>query len=288
VESVTLERLGGEVHLLEGGVAGPPVWLVHGLDASAASWLDVAPSLVDDHRVTAVDLPGFGRTPVRRRRRSLRAHADLVAEMIRRYADDAVVLAGNSMGAVVAMLTAARHPWAVTAVVLFTPALPRRTEGGFDATFSPLLVAGAIPGMLALEPWRRSLMPAQERVRTLVDAYAAEGSERPSADTLAAMIDADESRSRLDRIRGWTGAARSMFWWLARPDAYHGAGDAVRAPVTLVEGVRDPVLPRPVVQATLDRHPDWERVSLAGVGHLPQLERPAAVADTIRAVTGVR
>ena len=29
-------------------------------------------------------------------------------------------------------------------------------------------------------------------------------------------------------------------------------------------------------------------VSLAGVGHLPQLERPTAVADTIRAVTGVR
>jgi pimeloyl-ACP methyl ester carboxylesterase len=288
VRAVTLGPAGREVQLLEGGDAGPAVWLVHGLDSSASSWLDVAPGLVDDHRVTAVDLPGFGRSPVGRRRRSLTAHADLIAELVRSRADDAVVLAGNSFGAVAAMLTASRHPWAVAGLVLLTPALPRRTEGGFDATFSPLLVAGAVPGMLALEPWRRSLMPADERVRTLIEAYAAEDSERPSQATFDAMVEADESRSRLDRIRGWTGAARSMFWWLSRPGAFHGAGDAVRAPVTLVEGLRDPVLPRPVVHATLERHPGWERVSLAGVGHLPQLERPAAVADTIRAVTGVR
>ena len=288
MRSVTHPGRGGGVHLLEGGGAGPPVWLVHGLDSSAASWLDVAPGLVDDHRVQAVDLPGFGRSSVGRHRRSLPAHADLVAEMIRHHADDAVVLAGTSMGAIVAMLAASRHPGAVAALVLLTPALPRRTTGGLDAGYSPLLIASAAPGMLALEPWRRSFLPADERVRTLVAAYTADDSERPSPATFTAMAAADETRTRWDRIRGWSGAARSMFWWLARPDAYHGAADAVHVPVTLVEGLQDPVLPRPVVSATLERHPGWQRVSLAGVGHLPQLERPAAVADTIRAVTGVR
>ena len=285
---MTLERLGGPLHLLEGGERGPAVWLVHGLDGTAAAWLDVAPELTGDHRLTAIDLPGFGASPVGRRRRSLAAHADLIAEVIRRHADEGVVLVGNSMGALVAMLTAARHPWAVSALVLLTPVLPRRVEGGLDVAFTPLLMAGAIPGMLAIEPWRRTLLTPEERVDNLLEAYAAEGSQRPTPETYRAMAQADAQRTRRDRVRGWTGTARSLFWWLARPDAYHGAADEVRAPVTLVEGMEDPALPRPLVRAALERHPTWEQVSLAGVGHLPQLERPAAVADTIRAVTGVR
>ena len=288
MRSVTISQLGGDVHLLEAGEDGPGVWLVHGLDGSAATWLDVAPGLAESHRVTAVDLPGFGHSPVGRRRRSLTAHADLIAEMVRRHADEAVVLAGNSMGAVVAMLTASRHPWAVRALVLLAPALPRRTEGGLDPTFTPLLVAGAVPGMLALEPWRRSFLAPAERVGTLLEAYAADDSQRPSPATFDAMVEADTQRPRRERIRGWTGTARSLFWWLARPEAFHAAADEVRAPTTLVEGVEDPVLPRAVVRATIERHPSWERVSLAGVGHVPQVERPEAVVDTLRAVTGVR
>ena len=288
MHSVTMERLGGEVHLLEEGADGPPVWFVHGLDGSAESWLDVAPPLAADHRVTALDLPGFGRSPVGRRRRSLIAHADLVAELIRRRLDDAVVLVGNSMGAVVTMLTAARHPWAVEALVLLAPALPRRTTGGFDPTFAPLLGAAGVPGLLALEPWRRSLLSPTERVTSLLEAYAADDSERPTPETFAAMVEADAQRSRRDRVRGWVGTSRSLFWWLSRPEAFHATADEVRAPVTLVEGVEDPVLPRSVVRATLERHPDWEHVPLAGVGHAPQAERAAAVIDTLRAVTSVR
>lgn len=288
MRSVTLERLGGEVHLLEDTSRGPPVWFVHGLDGSAASWLDVAPSLAADHRVTALDLPGFGRSPVGRRRTSLTAHADLVAEVVRRRLDDGVVLVGNSAGAVVAMLTAARHPWAVRALVLLAPALPRRTSGRFDPAFAPLLGMAWVPGVLALEPWRRSLLAPSERVSSLLEAYAADDSERPTPATFEAMVEADAQRSRRDRIRGWVGSTRSLFWLLARPEAFHATAERVRAPVTLVEGVADPVLPRAVVRATLERHRGWEHVPLAGVGHAPQAERAAAVIDTVRAVTSVR
>lgn len=283
--SVTLERLGGDVHLLADGGSGPHVWLLHGLDGSSAFWLDVLPALAEDHRVTALDLPGFGRSPVGRRRRSLTAHADLVAEVVRRHADEGVVLVGSSTGALVALLTAARHPWAVRSVVLLAPALPRRAQGGLDPTFLPLLLAGGVPGMLALEPFRRSLLTASERVGALLRTHVADDSERPSPTTFEAMVEADAQRSRRDRIRGWTGTARSLFWWLARPARFHDTVDGLRASVTLVEGVADPVVPRSVVRATLERHPDWTHVPLAGVGHLPQVERPTAVVDTVRAVT---
>ncbi len=287
MQPTTLPLLGGDVHLLDSATSGPPVLLLHDLDGCAAGWLDVTPGLAVDHRVLAPDLPGCGRSPVGRRRTSLTAHADLVAEVVRRRTDDPVTLVGNSVGALVALLTAARHRWAVSSLVLLAPALPRRTAGGFDPAFLPLLTASVVPGLLLLEPWRRSLQAPRERIDALMAAACAPDSERASPGTLEAMLEVEASRPRAQRLRGWPAAARSLFWWLARPERFHGLADAVDVPVWLVEGVQDPVLPRSTVLAALERHPDWIHVPLAGVGHVPQLERPAAVVDTVRSATGV-
>jgi pimeloyl-ACP methyl ester carboxylesterase len=283
VRSSTLRQVGGDVHLLDSATSGPPLMLIHDLDGCAAGWLDVAPDLACDHRVLALDLPGCGHSPVGRRRLSMTAHADLVAEVIRRETDGPVTLVGNSAGALIALLVAARHRWAAAAVVLLAPALPRRTTGSFDATFLPLLTAASVPGMLMLEPWRRSLQTPRERVEALLAACCARDSERGSPGTLSAMVEVAAARPRAQQLRGWPGAARSLFWWLARPARFHETADRVAAPVTLVEGVEDPVLPRAATRAALERHPQWVHVPLAGVGHVPQIERPAAVIDTVRA-----
>lgn len=289
MRSVSLDRPGGPVHLLEAGEPdAPPLLLVHGLDTSAAVWLEIADDLATEHRVLAPDLPGFGRSPVGRRRPSLEGHADLVAELVRHLGLGPVVLVGSSVGAVVALLAAARHPWCPRAVSLLAPALPRRTTGALDPALLPLLLTGAVPGFLALEPWRRSLVPAGEWVPPLLDACYAPDSQRPAAATVDALVDAAEARRRRDHLRGWSGTVRSLFRWLARPERFHTTLDGIAGPVTLVEGVEDPILHRTTVRATLQRHPAWEHVPLAGVGHLPQLERPVAVVDTLRAITGPR
>ena len=98
------------VHALTWGADGPPVVLVHGLDGSAANWVAVGQHLAEDHRVLAIDLPGFGRTALGLHRSAMTAHADLVARLTRAWTDDPVALAGNSMGGVVAALAASRHP----------------------------------------------------------------------------------------------------------------------------------------------------------------------------------
>lgn len=286
MRSRTLRQVGGDVHLLDSATAGTPLVLIHDLDGCAAGWLDVAPVLAAEHRVLALDLPGCGHSPVGRRRTSMTAHADLVAEIVRCETAGPVTLIGNSAGALIALLAAARHPWATRAVVLLAPALPRHTTGALDATFVPLLAAACVPGMLALEPWRRSLQTPRERVDALIAASCAPDSGRASPETLAAMVEVAAARPRAEQLRGWPGAARSLFWWLARPARFHGTADGVTAPVTLVEGVADPVLPRATTRAALTRHPAWTHVPLAGVGHVPQLERPTAVVDTVRAAAG--
>src|ERR687897_1612642 len=49
----------GEIAVLQAG-SGDPVLLLHGLGATKASFLPTVAALAGDHRVIAIDLPGFG------------------------------------------------------------------------------------------------------------------------------------------------------------------------------------------------------------------------------------
>ncbi len=99
--------------------------LVHGLGGSHLNWMHVADPLTDHHHVVAVDLPGFGLTPPAGRRSTMEANRDLVHLFGLELSPAApVVLVGNSMGGLVVMLEAARHPDCVSHLVLVDPALP--------------------------------------------------------------------------------------------------------------------------------------------------------------------
>ena len=56
--------------------------LVHGLGGAHLNWMAVAPGLADRHHVYALDLPGFGRSPLAGRRSSIAANVDLLSRAI--------------------------------------------------------------------------------------------------------------------------------------------------------------------------------------------------------------
>lgn len=58
----------------------------------------------------------------------------------------------------------------------------------------------------------------------------------------------------------------------------HGIG----APVLVVHGDRDELVPVEAAHWVADNRPDWDLAVLAGIGHVPQLEAPD---DFIRLVT---
>ena len=91
---------------------GPPVILVHGFTQSAASWWPLVAPLERRHRVVAVDAPGHGGSA------DVAAGLEDGADLMVAAVPVPAAWVGYSMGGRFALHVAARHPDAVTRLVL--------------------------------------------------------------------------------------------------------------------------------------------------------------------------
>jgi pimeloyl-ACP methyl ester carboxylesterase/predicted ester cyclase len=142
--------------------SGNPLVFLHGLTFDRASWQPVVERLSGEFRCVTVDLPGHGATPGPPRRLT-----DVAAEL--RTLLDALdverpLLVGHSMGAVLAVLYAGRHP--VSGVVTVDQSLDVRPFARLVKHLEPTLRAGFDE---AFEPFDRDIgvdrLPASERRR---------------------------------------------------------------------------------------------------------------------------
>ncbi len=110
----------GEVELscLDFGGAGTPVMLLHGLAGHGGEWRQTASWLTASHRVLALDERGHGESTRCPDDVSPHARVADVALAIERLADGPVVLAGQSLGAHLALLVAAAHPQLVRGLLV--------------------------------------------------------------------------------------------------------------------------------------------------------------------------
>lgn len=113
------------LHYRTYGSGAQTIVLLHGFLASGRYWQDCATSLSQHYTVVAVDLLGFGASPKPRRNPygyaqhiSAIRHTLQAAGVQRPY-----VLAGHSMGALLALRLAALYPQYVRMLMLFNPPL---------------------------------------------------------------------------------------------------------------------------------------------------------------------
>jgi pimeloyl-ACP methyl ester carboxylesterase len=109
---------GGPVNVLDIG-DGPAVVFLHGLAGCWQNWLENIGPLAADHRVIAIDLPGFGESPMPAEPISVAGYARLVVEVLNALGvHERATLVGNSMGGFVACEIAIRFPRRVERLVL--------------------------------------------------------------------------------------------------------------------------------------------------------------------------
>jgi len=265
----------GPVHFVDFGGEGSPLLMVHGLGGNALNWMAVGPALAERHHAVAIDLAGFGQTPLFKRSAAVGANAELVRQFIDRVFDEPVILMGNSMGGHIAILVAADHPDKVDRLVLVDPAVPgvhvRRPEPAMLGVMAALSVPGLAENLLD----RRARMLGPEGLVKETLALVCADPSRLSAEVVEAHVRLTGERANLGRqnYRALLQATRSIGLRMADPRFWPRARQ-VKTPTLLIHGELDHVIPLAAARELVRRVPGWTLEVIDGVGHVPMMEVP--------------
>ncbi len=240
--------------------------LLHGLGTSRLIWEPVAWALAADRRVITLDLPGFGRSAPVGAGFDLDAVAQRIARgLAARAISGPFDLVGHSLGGAVAVTLAARRPALVRRLVLVAPA----GLAGRSPVPGRLLGVGA-EGLFAA---RRRLAPLTDLPwgRRLLLAFAADDGARLSPGQARAMVQASAPASRISAAMEAIAGVDLRALLTIAP-----------APLGLLWGERDRVVPPRLAQAIAAVRPDARLELIEHAGHVPMVEQPQAFAEATR------
>jgi pimeloyl-ACP methyl ester carboxylesterase len=255
----------------------PAFILIHGLGDEADTWRRVIPGLnAGGFRVLAPDLPGFGRSPAVGKP-GIPGHTAAVTALARASGAGSVVLAGNSMGALVAQKAALELPGMVKTLVLINGCFP------LSGKPKPGLLLTALPFLG--KRWYRAFRKNHEKAwNTLYPYYA----------NLDALKEEDRVflRERVivrvengNQERGYFASLRSMIRLsLMGRTAFIRRFASYTGKILMLWGSEDRIIPMGNTAAFRSLYPRTEFREIAGAGHLPQQEKPEEVIKELLAV----
>lgn len=259
-------RGGGALRLLEGG-AGPAVVLLHGRGNAASMWFPLLPGLAQEHRVLAVDLPGFGCSSVPQgslatAEDGLRFFVEPVEEVLATLAPGPMTLVGHSLGGLVSLELALRGRVPVERLVL-VDAMGLGPEMARDARLffrvGPERVARVLGPKLFGRIAPLPDTPLNRRLAALGYELMTVPGGRP------------EATRAFNTLVPFTGGV------------FHRAErlGEVKQPTLLYWGEHDTVLPVSLAEAALKLMPHARLVRVQA-GHGPHLEQPESTLTELR------
>jgi pimeloyl-[acyl-carrier protein] methyl ester esterase len=242
--------------------SGPAVVLLHGWGLHGGVWSDVAAALVGEFCVTAVDLPGFGRS-----RDCWRAGADreALADQLLEELPDPAVWIGWSLGALLALTAAQRAPQRVARLVLI----------------------GATPRFAQAADWLCAMPLATLRQ---FGADLADDHEKTVLRFLSLNLgDGESDRQLLRRLRALLtahgepdpGALRQGLRLLEQADL-RAALPNIETPTLVLHGRRDRLAPIAAAEYLVERLPNARAAVIDAAGHAPFLSHPAETLVAVR------
>ena len=118
-----VETEGARVNYVElGSGTGMPIVFVHGLSGSWQNWLENIPHFAGRHRVLAIDLPGFGHSPMPEWEISIERYGRLLHHFCDALGVRDCAVVGNSMGGFISAEAASAEPGRFEKLVLVSAA----------------------------------------------------------------------------------------------------------------------------------------------------------------------
>ena len=253
---------------------GPPLVLLHGWGDSADTWRPLLDRLGRvGRRALAVDLPGYG-TASPLGPGAMLPQLDAFAGALVEHLDTPVVVAGNSLGGVVALRLAERADLPLAGVVPIAPAgldMPR----WFDIIERDPVVRRVLALPVPIPP------PVLQR--TVAEVYRRLVFAQP-VDPRVLSTFASHHRDRAAVHRLLASGRRLLPELTASPFEHH----RVRCPVLLVWGTRDRMVSHSGAQRLAQAIPHTRVELLEDVGHCPQLEATDRLLELLLDFPGTR
>ncbi len=273
----------------KGSQDGEPHLLVHGLGGSSVTWVEVMEGLSTEGPVVAVDLPGFGRTAAGPDDAlTVSGFVEFLTEVADALGWDRFGLHGNSMGGLISVLFAARHPDRVARLVLVSPALPPRSPVQMlvpsRATIeglAPLAYSSATAAALAAAGLTGPKLSARRNRELLKLIFPDPNAVDRRILGLMAADFAYNGISAGDRRQALLSALRSITTMWAAPWGTWRAIGKVQAPTLVLGGTRDALVPARVLRAVLAKRSDWHGHVLDDRRHALMLEDPGMYLDLV-------
>jgi len=246
----------------DSGGDGLPVLLTHGIGGSLELWNRQFDAPLPGLRLLAWDMPGHGLSSAAPGDTDLAAIARLAWQLLDALGVPTALLVGNSLGGAVSLRMAGQAPGRVSGLLLAAAAtLGRETLMPFRLMTLPGLgEAMNQPGPAGVRRQVQAIVQRPDAVTPEVLAAIERNVARPGA-----------SAHFLALLRSITslGGQKAAVWQHS-----HQLLRAVRAPVVLLHGAQDRVLPPAHSRQAATLVPGAELVLWPDCGHTPQLEQP--------------
>jgi pimeloyl-ACP methyl ester carboxylesterase len=251
---------------------GPVVLFVHGLSGCWKNWLENIPRFARDHRVIAVDLPGFGESEMPAEKISISAYADTLDTLMDELDIASARIVGNSMGGFVGAELAIRHPARVERLVLVAAAglsiesIRTTRAGGLRHELENIVFCKL--GLLAS---RSALLAGRRRLRNMALALVVAHPGRLAPELAYEQVHGSGRP-------GFPAALQALCSYPIR----ERLGE-IACPALIVWGEKDRLVPVRDAAVFEQLIPDARAVIYPDTGHLTMLEQPARFnADVLR------
>jgi pimeloyl-ACP methyl ester carboxylesterase len=228
--------------------------LVHGLGTSSSTWLKIAPELVKHHSVLAMDLPGFGFSKLKPGWEfcTIGEHGAALATLLGHVGEDPIVLVGHSFGGWISAQYATMRPERVHRLVLID------TAGIYYRGVESLRRLFTIDTRASLRKLLNTLW------------YRYPWYFKP----FAGAIYREMTRLHVSDIVASINAEDFLVEELSR----------LRMPVSVIWGKEDRVVSLAALDVLRKFIPSAQVFFIDRCGHVPQLERPAALIHVLNQI----
>ena len=258
----TVEAGGTQVTYVDlAGGEGPPIVFVHGLGGNWQNWLECLPRAAQERRAIALDLPGFGNSPMPEEEISISFYAQFLDAFLDELGVGSAVIVGNSMGGFIGAELAINFPSRVERLVLGSAAGISSTTRARRPTMTMFRVSGVVSSMALA---RSRDVVARPRLRHLILSSVIRHPSRLPADLLLEIMPGSNAPAfmpALDALLEYDFTDRL-------PE--------IGCSTLLIWGNEDMIVPVADADEFERRIPRSRKVIFDETGHVPMLERPSS------------